>query len=87
MLGISIGNFDGVHLGHQSLLEALRGGSQRVERALAVTFEPAPAVIFGRPPEPRILTATQRRRRLLEAGFDDVLEPVSYTHLTLPTKA
>lgn len=74
MLGISIGNFDGVHLGHQSLLESLRDGSQGVERALAVTFEPAPAVIFGRPPEPRILTAEERRRRLLEVGFDEVLE-------------
>ena len=43
-------------------------------RMIAVTFEPAPAVIFGRSPEPRILTAVQRRRRLLEVGFDDVLE-------------
>ena len=74
MLGISIGNFDGAHLGHQSLLEALRRGPEAVERALAVTFEPAPAVIFGRLPEPRILTAGERRRRLLEIGFDDVLE-------------
>lgn len=74
MLGISIGNFDGVHLGHRMLGEAISSALGSDARMIAVTFEPAPAVVFGRSPEPRILTAAQRRRRLLEVGFDDVLE-------------
>ena len=74
MLGASIGNFDGVHLGHQALLDALRASGPAVSATVAVTFEPAPAVVLGRAAEPRILTALQRRRQLLELGFDDVLE-------------
>lgn len=74
MLGASIGNFDGVHLGHQALLDALRASGPAVSATVAVTFEPAPAVVLGRAAEPRILTALQRRKQLLELGFDDVLE-------------
>ena len=74
MIGASIGNFDGVHLGHRALLEALRTSNRSLSAMVAVTFEPAPAVVLGRVAEPRILTAIQRRRHLLEMGFDDVLE-------------
>lgn len=74
MIGSSIGNFDGVHLGHRALRDALLACDRRFDRLVAVTFEPAPAVVLGRAAEGRILTASQRRRRLLEAGFDDVLE-------------
>ncbi|MEC8321411.1 MAG: riboflavin kinase [Planctomycetota bacterium] len=74
MIGSSIGNFDGVHLGHRALRDALLDSDRRFDRLVAVTFEPAPAVVLGRTAEGRILTASQRRRRLLEAGFDDVLE-------------
>ena len=74
MIGASIGNFDGVHLGHRALLEALRASDRSLSTLIAVTFEPAPAVVLGRSAEPRILTAAQRRRQLLELGFDDVLE-------------
>jgi len=74
MIGSSIGNFDGVHLGHRALRDALLATDRRFDRLVAVTFEPAPAVVLGRAAEGRILTASQRRRRLLEAGFDDVLE-------------
>lgn len=74
MIGSSIGNFDGVHLGHRALRDALLASDRRFDRLVAVTFEPAPAVVLGRAAEGRILTASQRRRRLLEAGFDDVLE-------------
>ena len=74
MIGASIGNFDGVHLGHRALLEALQASGRSLSSLIAVTFEPAPAVVLGRSAEPRILTAPQRRRQLLELGFDDVLE-------------
>ncbi|MCP4833577.1 MAG: bifunctional riboflavin kinase/FAD synthetase [Phycisphaera sp.] len=74
MIASTIGNFDGVHLGHQALLDSIRSSAPRDASAVAVTFEPAPAVVLGRAAEPRILTASQRRERLLEAGFDDVLQ-------------
>jgi riboflavin kinase/FMN adenylyltransferase len=71
MSGLSIGNFDGVHLGHRALLEHARVGGGEV---VAVTFEPAPAVVLGLPEAPRILTAVERTRRLRDAGADRVLE-------------
>lgn len=75
MLGVTIGNFDGVHLGHRALLRAARAGTGvSIARVVAVTFEPAPAVVLGLPESPRILTAAERRRRLLEAGADEVVE-------------
>ena len=74
MIASTIGNFDGVHLGHQALLDSIRSSAPRGSSAVAVTFEPAPAVVLGRAAAPRILTASQRRERLLEAGFDQVLQ-------------
>jgi riboflavin kinase/FMN adenylyltransferase len=76
---ISIGNFDGVHLGHQALLGRARelAGSGQV---VAVTFEPHPAAIL-RPNAaiPRLSDASDRRELLLEAGADEVreLEPTA----------
>lgn len=74
MLGVTIGNFDGVHLGHRALLDLAREAAGPGGAVVAVTFEPAPAVVLGLPEAPRILTAPERRRRLLEAGADRVLE-------------
>ncbi|MEM6688572.1 MAG: riboflavin biosynthesis protein RibF [Planctomycetota bacterium] len=62
---ISIGNFDGVHLGHQALLQELAGLAQQVDGpAVAVTFDPHPASIL-RPesaPTPLSTMATRAER-------------------------
>jgi riboflavin kinase/FMN adenylyltransferase len=74
MSSLMIGNFDGVHLGHLALLERSRkhaGGGV----VTAVTFEPHPSVILR--PERRVdrlLPPEARRRLLLEAGADSVVE-------------
>jgi len=73
MRAIVIGNFDGVHCGHQHLFETARGVAPEV---VAVTFEPLPAtvlrpeVVMGR------LTPAAERRELLQAlcGVTRVLE-------------
>jgi riboflavin kinase/FMN adenylyltransferase len=62
---VVIGNFDGVHRGHQAVLATLlayadeRGLTPRV-----LTFEPHPAVTLGRTPPP-LLTRIERRLELL----------------------
>lgn len=44
---IALGNFDGVHLGHQMLIRAMRRGAQaRNLAALVLTFEPHPRAFF-----------------------------------------
>ncbi len=54
---IAIGNFDGVHRGHQRVLDG--------ERAVAVlTFDPHPAVVLGRA-APKALTLLPRKKELL----------------------
>ncbi|MFM9171067.1 MAG: adenylyltransferase/cytidyltransferase family protein, partial [Phycisphaerales bacterium] len=40
MLVATIGNFDGVHLGHQALVAAARREAGASGRTVAVTFEP-----------------------------------------------
>ena len=73
MLVATIGNFDGVHLGHRALVEAARRAAGTGGRTVAVTFEPLPAAVL-RPADapPRLTDAPTRERFLLEAGCDEV---------------
>ncbi|HEV2900917.1 MAG TPA: bifunctional riboflavin kinase/FAD synthetase [Pseudaminobacter sp.] len=73
---VAIGNFDGVHRGHQSVLErALDEAHRRGAPALVLTFEPHPRKVF-RPDVPLfILTPPPMKARLLaDLGFDAVVE-------------
>jgi riboflavin kinase/FMN adenylyltransferase len=72
---VSIGNFDGVHLGHQFILERLRlSAAARSSRSVAVTFDPHP-LRFLRPETcPKLITPLETRLELLgDAGVDAVL--------------
>lgn len=73
---VAIGNFDGVHRGHRSVLErALQLSRARDVPALVLTFEPHPRTVF-RPDNPVCrLTPAPLKARLLEAiGFRCVIE-------------
>lgn len=73
---VAIGNFDGVHRGHQAVLEcALEKARKKGVPALVLTFEPHPRAIF-RPDVPmfRLTTAPVRARLLQSLGFDAVIE-------------
>ncbi len=69
---LTIGNFDGVHLGHAALLAVARRLATNDGRVVALTFDPFPSEILGiGGNEP--LTTLDRRCELLElAGADDV---------------
>jgi riboflavin kinase/FMN adenylyltransferase len=68
-----VGNFDGVHLGHQSVLkEAVADGLRLGLPARVLTFEPHPAAVVGAGAPP-LLTTLERRVELMEAlGVDCV---------------
>jgi riboflavin kinase/FMN adenylyltransferase len=73
---VAIGNFDGVHRGHQAVLErALEEAKARGVPALALTFEPHPRKVF-RPDLPLfILTPPAMKAKLLsELGFAAMVE-------------
>ena len=73
---VAIGNFDGVHRGHQAVLQrALDEARRRGAPALVLTFEPHPRKVF-RPDVPLfILTPPPMKARLLASlGFDAVVE-------------
>ncbi|MEO1102648.1 MAG: bifunctional riboflavin kinase/FAD synthetase [Pseudomonadota bacterium] len=67
---VAIGNFDGVHRGHQAVLAAAMAGPKP---ALALTFEPHPRAYFGREPIFR-LTPPEQKARVCEAfGLDGLV--------------
>lgn len=73
---VAIGNFDGVHRGHQSVLQrALDIAAERGMPALLLTFEPHPRTVF-RPDQPvfRITPAPLKARILEGMGFAAVIE-------------
>lgn len=73
---VAIGNFDGVHRGHQSVLRrALDEAEALGIPALVLTFEPHPRTVF-RPDQPVFrLTPAPLKAYLLEAmGFSAVIE-------------
>ncbi len=70
-----IGNFDGVHLGHQSLVQEARSHAGEGGQVVALTFEPHPVTVLDPSTPLRRLTTASSRTRLLEsAGCDRVVE-------------
>lgn len=68
---LTIGNFDGVHLGHQALLRASADAPESGP-VRALFFAPHPSDYFGRRAAP-LLTSTRRREELLlRSGADEV---------------
>lgn len=69
-----MGNFDGVHLGHQAVIR--RAAAKALEhgmRSLAATFEPHPQAVLRPGSGLRLLTTLEvRRELLLKCGVDEV---------------
>lgn len=75
---VAIGNFDGVHLGHQALLASARTAADRLGGdAVVFTFDPHPQAVLSPERAPLLLTPRPRKLELLAAAGIDVciLEP------------
>ncbi|MES2075887.1 MAG: bifunctional riboflavin kinase/FAD synthetase [Pseudomonadota bacterium] len=77
---LTIGNFDGVHLGHQALLGRVRGAADALGLEAAVmTFEPHPREFFAQragdlsKAPPRIANLRDKLQSLADNGIDRVI--------------
>lgn len=71
---VTIGSFDGVHRGHQHLINQLvEHARQHQAKSLAITFDPLPAEVL-RPDHapPRVCTTEARTNAMLASGLDRV---------------
>lgn len=72
----AIGNFDGVHLGHQAVIELARDEAARRAAPLGVvTFEPHPRAYFAPSAPPfRLMNAETKAHRLDKLGVDELFQ-------------
>ncbi len=70
---VTIGNFDGLHLGHQAIFADVRRAARAADtQGVAISFQPHPVVFFGKQPEPTFLINTPEQKLALSraAGID-----------------
>lgn len=85
---LTIGNFDGVHLGHQALFKGVvdiaypRGGE-----ALALTFEPHPLRILRPDNPPKLICTFEHKVELIEQAGVDALICLPFTRELAKTSA
>lgn len=72
---LSVGNFDGVHRGHQYVLQQMSERAKHLNaRSMVLTFDPHPIRILRPDQAPPLLTPLPQKLKLLEAtGLDAVL--------------
>lgn len=75
-LFLAIGMFDGVHIGHQSLIRsAIKEAREAGGRAGVLTFWPHPSVFFQSPRPTRMIYPAAERKELLSVlGVDEVIQ-------------
>ena len=87
---VSVGNFDGVHCGHQHVLkEVVRRARESGSQAVAVTFEPHPLRVLRPDVTLKLITPQLRKEALLAASGLDALLVIPFTHdfsLTAPAE-
>ncbi len=72
----AIGNFDGVHIGHQAVIDLTRTAAKAADAPLGImTFEPHPRSYFSRDQKPfRLMNAEARANRLAKLGVEKLYE-------------
>jgi riboflavin kinase/FMN adenylyltransferase len=76
---LTIGNFDGVHLGHQKiLLEVSKRAEEIKGTSMAMTFEPHPMKVLAPDREIRILTPFDEKAKLIADLRIDVLLCINF---------
>jgi len=76
---VTVGFFDGVHLGHQAVLRTVvEDARTRGIRSVAITFDRHPREILSPGAEPRLLTTVSRKAELIARAGIDVLVVIGF---------
>lgn len=79
---LAIGNFDGVHLGHQAIFRKLVSSAQKNNgTSIVCTFEPHPLRILAPERAPKLLTPFKEKTRLMKKAGIDVVVCVNFTRV------
>ena len=80
---LAMGNFDGVHLGHQSLFQR----AKQLATAAALTFDPHPGKVLQPELAPKLITLLPRKLELMEAcGLEAVvIQPFTQEYAKTPS--
>jgi riboflavin kinase/FMN adenylyltransferase len=79
-IGLTIGNFDGVHLGHRQLLQKIKSDCEaRQLLFVVVTFIPHPQKILQPDKERFLINSYDQRRHLLKELGVDILVEMKFT--------
>jgi riboflavin kinase/FMN adenylyltransferase len=77
---ITIGNFDGVHIGHQALFyEVIERAHAIKGTSIAMTFEPHPLQVLKKNASPPVITVFEQKVELIERSGIDVLISIPFT--------
>ncbi len=77
---VTVGFFDGVHRGHQAVLErTVEVARERQRSSVAVTFDRHPREIISPGEEPRLLTTVERKASSIEETGIDTLVVLEFT--------
>lgn len=71
---VAIGKFDGMHRGHNRLLQEILDKRQKGLAACVFTFDPSPAVFFGFSDGRELSTREEKRKLLEKMGVDYLIE-------------
>ena len=77
---ITIGNFDGVHIGHQALFHEVIEKAVAIDgTSIAMTFEPHPLRVLQKNSLPPLITVYEQKNELIERTGIDVLICIPFT--------
>jgi riboflavin kinase/FMN adenylyltransferase len=87
---LTIGNFDGLHIGHRRILRTITDRAHALDgESVVYTFDPHPRKVLQADRAPAMLTTTEQKLELLAAAQIDlvVLEPFTAEFATTPAEA
>ncbi|AAR34861.1 bifunctional riboflavin kinase/FAD synthetase [Geobacter sulfurreducens] len=77
---VTIGNFDGVHLGHREIFRRVKREAARLDGvSMVITFTPHPLKVLGLRKELRLINTYAEKELLIEASGIDCLLTIPFT--------